>query len=233
MRAGGRGRGHRRRSRPAAAPRTATSARSPGASRRPVRAVRLDIPSLVRGRARDGRHRRDRVLHRRRGARARRAADGAGPRRASTAITDDGRDQRRLLARHPHPRAGRGAGASSACTATTTTSRRRARTSATSSRRTRGRSAGRRCELVRELGMEVCCGGIIGMGETLEQRAELAAQFAALDPDEVPLNFLDPRPGTPFADARAGADAGTRCARSPPSGSRCRARSCASPAGAS
>ena len=48
--------------------------------------------------------------------------------------------------------------------------------------------------------MEVCCGGIIGMGETLEQRAELAAQFAALDPDEVPLNFLDPRPGTPFAD---------------------------------
>jgi biotin synthase len=54
--------------------------------------------------------------------------------------------------------------------------------------------------LVRELGMEVCCGGIIGMGETLEQRAELAAQFASLDPDEVPLNFLDPRPGTPVAD---------------------------------
>jgi biotin synthase len=55
-------------------------------------------------------------------------------------------------------------------------------------------------QLVRELGMEVCCGGIIGMGETLEQRAELASQFAALEPDEVPLNFLDPRPGTPFAD---------------------------------
>ena len=54
--------------------------------------------------------------------------------------------------------------------------------------------------LVREMGMEVCCGGIIGMGESLEQRAELAAQLAALDPDEVPLNFLDPRPGTPFAD---------------------------------
>jgi biotin synthase len=47
--------------------------------------------------------------------------------------------------------------------------------------------------------MEVCCGGIIGMGESLEQRAELAAQFKALDPHEVPLNFLDPRPGTPFA----------------------------------
>src|ERR1700742_4158988 len=55
-------------------------------------------------------------------------------------------------------------------------------------------------QLVRELGMEVCCGGIIGMGETLDQRAELAAQFAALEPDEVPLNFLDARPGTPFAD---------------------------------
>jgi biotin synthase len=54
--------------------------------------------------------------------------------------------------------------------------------------------------LVREMGMEVCCGGIIGMGETLEQRAELAAQLSRLDPDEVPLNFLDPRPGTPFAD---------------------------------
>ncbi|HEY4277062.1 MAG TPA: biotin synthase BioB [Conexibacter sp.] len=53
--------------------------------------------------------------------------------------------------------------------------------------------------LVRERGMEVCCGGIVGMGETLEQRAELAAQLAEVDPHEVPLNFLDPRPGTPFA----------------------------------
>jgi biotin synthase len=55
-------------------------------------------------------------------------------------------------------------------------------------------------ELVREMGMEVCCGGIIGMGETLAQRAEMASQLAALDPDEVPLNFLDPRPGTPFSE---------------------------------
>ena len=58
-------------------------------------------------------------------------------------------------------------------------------------------------ELVRERGMEVCCGCIIGMGETLEQRAELAAQLAEVDPDEVPMNFLDPRPGTPFADLPA------------------------------
>lgn len=54
--------------------------------------------------------------------------------------------------------------------------------------------------MVREAGMEVCCGGILGMGETLEQRAEFAGQLAELDPDEVPLNFLNPRPGTPFGD---------------------------------
>ena len=54
--------------------------------------------------------------------------------------------------------------------------------------------------MVRDTGMEVCCGGIVGMGESLEQRAELAAQLAELDPDEVPLNFLNPRPGTPFGD---------------------------------
>ena len=56
------------------------------------------------------------------------------------------------------------------------------------------------CEMVRESGMELCCGGLVGMGETLEQRAELASQLATLDPHEVPLNFLNPRPGTPFGD---------------------------------
>ena len=54
--------------------------------------------------------------------------------------------------------------------------------------------------MVRDAGMDVCCGGIVGMGETLEKRAEFAAQLAAIRPHEVPLNFLNPRPGTPFGD---------------------------------
>jgi biotin synthase len=56
------------------------------------------------------------------------------------------------------------------------------------------------CLMVRESGMELCCGCLVGMGETIEQRAELAAQLGELEPDEVPLNFLNPRPGTPFGD---------------------------------
>jgi len=55
-------------------------------------------------------------------------------------------------------------------------------------------------KMVRDSGMEVCCGGILGLGESIEQRAEFAAQLAELDPHEVPLNFLNPRPGTPLGD---------------------------------
>jgi biotin synthase len=56
------------------------------------------------------------------------------------------------------------------------------------------------CLLVRRAGLELCCGGLVGMGESVAQRAELAAQLGELAPDEVPLNFLNPRPGTPFGD---------------------------------
>lgn len=58
----------------------------------------------------------------------------------------------------------------------------------------------RTLEMIREAGIEVCSGGILGMGESLAQRAEFAVQLAAFAPEEVPINFLDPRPGTPFAD---------------------------------
>ncbi|GAA2984379.1 biotin synthase BioB [Actinokineospora diospyrosa] len=54
--------------------------------------------------------------------------------------------------------------------------------------------------MVREAGMEVCSGGILGMGESEEQRAEFAVQLAELDPHEVPMNFLIPQPGTPYED---------------------------------
>ena len=54
--------------------------------------------------------------------------------------------------------------------------------------------------MIADSGMEVCCGGIVGMGESVEQRGEFAAQLAALDPHAVPLNFLNPRPRTPLAD---------------------------------
>lgn len=56
------------------------------------------------------------------------------------------------------------------------------------------------CELIRENGMELCCGVLLGMGESVEQRIELLGQLREVEPAEVPLNFLNPRPGTPLGD---------------------------------
>lgn len=56
------------------------------------------------------------------------------------------------------------------------------------------------CRLVRERGIDLCCGGIIGMGESYEDRVDFLVELQALAPVEVPINFLNPRPGTPFAD---------------------------------
>ncbi len=58
------------------------------------------------------------------------------------------------------------------------------------------------CRLVRDHGMELCCGALIGMGESDAQRIELLVQLQELGPTEVPLNFLNPRPGTPLGDAQ-------------------------------
>jgi biotin synthase len=55
------------------------------------------------------------------------------------------------------------------------------------------------CRLIRDHGMELCCGVLLGMGETIDQRIELIGQLRAVEPAEVPVNFLNPRPGTPFA----------------------------------
>ncbi len=82
-----------------------------------------------------------------------------------------------------------------------------------------------------DAGMELCCGGILGMGETLEQRVDFAFELAELDPCEVPINFLLPT-GTPLGDQRLISPA-RRSRRSRSSGSCCRARGCASPAAAS
>src|SRR3954453_10770155 len=56
------------------------------------------------------------------------------------------------------------------------------------------------CRLVRDVGMELCCGVLLGMGETDAQRIELIGELRAVEPAEVPLNFLNPRPGTPLGD---------------------------------
>src|SRR5438045_8968781 len=54
----------------------------------------------------------------------------------------------------------------------------------------------RTIEAVKEAGLETCVGGILNLGESREQRVEMAFQLAAIDPTSVPINMLNQRPGT-------------------------------------
>jgi biotin synthase len=53
---------------------------------------------------------------------------------------------------------------------------------------------------VRDAGLETCVGGILNLGESHEQRVEMAFELAAIEPTSVPINLLNPRPGTKFGD---------------------------------
>lgn len=54
------------------------------------------------------------------------------------------------------------------------------------------------CKLVKKYGIELCCGVILGMGETVEQRVEMAMELAEIEPNSIPINILMPIPETPF-----------------------------------
>src|SRR3954467_10423248 len=58
----------------------------------------------------------------------------------------------------------------------------------------------RTIEAVKEAGLETCVGGILNLGESREQRVEMAFELAGIDPTSVPINLLNPRPGTKFGD---------------------------------
>ena len=57
-------------------------------------------------------------------------------------------------------------------------------------------------ETAKRAGLEVCVGGIVGLGESARERAELALAIAGIEPESIPLNFLNPIPGTPLAGVK-------------------------------
>ena len=166
---------------------------------------------------------RDALLHGRRVARTRRSAsssrcrDGQGGERARPGNLRD--------ARHAEARAGRAA------------ERRRPRLLQPQPRhrarvlrrdhhrRARTRTGSTRSSDVRDAGIHVCCGGIVGMGETRRTRAALdraAREPRSLSRESVPINNLVQVEGTPLARHRARSIRSNSCARSPSRASRCR-----------
>ncbi len=160
----------------------------------------LDLDEILAAAARDACGGRDPVLHRRRGARSRGTAAPTRHRRGRRGAARD-RPRSCVLARVAEPeQADRLATAGvrrynhnlEACRelfpqiCTTHTYDDRVATA----------------RLARDAGMELCCGGILGMGETLEQRVDFAFELAELEPCEVPINFLDSRSGTPLGEQR-------------------------------
>jgi biotin synthase len=58
----------------------------------------------------------------------------------------------------------------------------------------------RTIDAVKEAGLETCVGGILNLGESPRQRVEMAFELAEVNPTSVPINLLNPRPGTKFGD---------------------------------
>ena len=198
----------------------------------PVRAARLDIPSLVEAARQTAQTGRDRVLHRRRRARPRRAADGAGARR-HRGDPRRGRHQHRLLARHPHAGAGR-----------------RARGDGRPPLQPQPRGGALALPAGRD---HAHVGGALGdaasscasaawrsaaaASSAWARRSSSAPSSPRSSPTLRARRGADelPRPAARHAVRRPAGGRGRRRAarRSPRSGWRCRGRSCASPAGAS
>ena len=101
---------------------------------------------------------------------------------------------------HMSRRAREGAARRPASSACTTTSRRPSPTTPRSRRPSATRAGCARSTRSSEAGLETCVGGILNLGETREQRVEMAFELAEIDPTSVPINLLNPRPGTKFGD---------------------------------
>ena len=84
---------------------------------------------------------------------------------------------------------------------------------------------------VRAAGINVCCGGIVGMGEGAEDRAGMIATLASLPvhPESVPINMLVQVEGTPLAAERDARPAGVRAHHRGRAHHACRSRWCGSP----